>query len=280
MLVNEKQFNDKMNKGLVPDIVNDNEIPKKAVLGNRNVDMIIVPYGVKEIGDWAFAHCPMLKEIWLPDTVEKYGRDIFLDDDKLEKIVVYSKQETEQLYYVNEDMPELFAIAVKCFEKSETYRFSNLFDESWLKWFDSNLSDYIDEPDETGFNPFLAGGEEDYEDPENDIEYYKKKQRERKCGAILKRLKSAKEPSVSYMEKYKAHINKHKSDAIRFILDNKQESFNYLKIYAEHDFIEEKDIPSLLESFSDESYIDSKAYIIKYKEQHFKNKNIWDDFKL
>ena len=69
MLVNEKQFNDKMNKGMVPDIVNDNEIPKKAVLGNRNVDMIIVPYGVKEIGDWAFAHCLMLKEIWLPDTV-------------------------------------------------------------------------------------------------------------------------------------------------------------------------------------------------------------------
>ena len=49
--------------------------------------------------------------------------------------------------------------------------------------------EYINEPDDTGFNPFLAGGEEDYEDPENDPEYFKMNKRIKKCGFILERLK-------------------------------------------------------------------------------------------
>lgn len=279
MLISKKQYEDKMNKSLIPDI-SDGEVPKKALLGNQKVDIIFVPYGVNRIGDWAFAHCVRLKEIWLPDTVKDFGKEVFLDDMALEKIVVYSGQEKEQMYYANEDISELLAIAVKCFEKSGIYHFSNISDDSWLDRFDANLTDYIDEADEAGFNPFLAGGEEDYEDPENDIDYYKKKQREKKCGAILVRLKSENVPAAYYMDVYKSYIAFHKEDTIMYILGKKHESFNYLKIYAEHDFIKEADIPYLLEAFSDEQYIDSKAYIIKYKEQNFAGKNIWDDFKL
>ncbi|MBQ9234532.1 MAG: leucine-rich repeat protein [Lachnospiraceae bacterium] len=279
MLISKKQYEDKMNKSLIPDI-SDEEVPKKALLGNRMVDIIFVPYGVKRIGDWAFAYCVRLKEIWLPDTIKDFGKEVFLDDMALEKIVVYSEQEKGQMYYANEDISELLAIAIKCFKKSEVYDFSNIYDESWLDWFDDNLITYIDETDEAGFNPFLAGGEEDYEDPENDIDFYMKKQREKKCGAILVRLKFENEPSADYMDKYKSYIETHKKDTIMFILEKKHESFNYLKIYAEHEFIKEAEIPYLLEAFSDEQYIDSKAYIIKYKEHNTVKKNIWDDFKL
>ncbi|MBQ9200385.1 MAG: leucine-rich repeat protein [Lachnospiraceae bacterium] len=296
MIIGEKQFNEKINKCHVPDI-NLDEVSKKAMLGDKNVDLIFVPYGIKRIGDWAFAHCIRLKEIWLPDTLKGFGKDVFLDDINLEKIVVYSKikneseshsknstelydDKKEQMYFVNDDISELLAIAVKYFKNGEAYNFSRLIDDKWLEWFDTNLLAYIDEPDDSGFNPFLAGGEEDYEDPENDINYYKKKQREKKCGAILVRLKAAQKPTAAYIEKYKKFINAHKKETIMFMLDKKHESFSLLKIYTEYDFIEETDIPYLLESFSDEQYIDCKAYIIKYKDHNFGKKSIWDEFKL
>ena len=279
MTINKNQYEKKLNKLYVPDISDDNYVPKKAVLGNQKVDIIFIPYGVISVGDWAFAHCMKLKEIWLPDTVKDFGRDVFLDDNRLEKIFVYSKQ-ADEAYKVFDDISELLTIAVKCFKKSDIYNLNNLGNQAWLEWFDENLRAYIDEPDDAGFNPFLAGGEEDYEDPENDIEYYKKKQREKKCGAILVRLKSENVPTAEYMDVYKSYIASHKEDTIMYILGKKHESFNYLKIYGEHGFIKETDIPYLLEAFSDEQYIENKAYIIKYKEENFAGKNIWDDFKL
>ncbi|MBQ8914141.1 MAG: leucine-rich repeat protein [Lachnospiraceae bacterium] len=301
MLINGQQYEEKLNKCFVPDVSEDNEIPKKSVLGNQKVDIIMVPYGVKVVGDWAFAHCMSLKEIWLPDTIREFGKDVFLDDNRLEKIVVYSKEEKisdsskiedEKVlddYYVYDEVAELLAIAVKCFEKSDIYNFTNLASDEWFERYDAYLTNYIAKPDEEGFNPFLAGGEEDYEDPENDIEYYAKKQREKKCGAIFERLKvydrlSSKEENDARSEKnilaYTTYLKKNKEEAIQFILDKRQGSYDYFKIYAEHELIEEKDIPKLLESFSDEDYVECKAYLIKYKDSHFNNGNVWDMFEL
>lgn len=301
MLINGQQYEEKINKCFVPDVSEDNEISKKAVLGNQKVDIIMVSYGVKGVGDWAFAHCMSLKEIWLPDTIKEFGKDVFLDDNRLEKIVVYSKEEKisdsskiedEKVldeYYVYDEVAELLAIAVKCFGKSDIYDFSRLESDEWFEWYDTNLTAYIKKSDEEGFNPFLAGGEEDYEDPENDIEYYSKKQREKKCGAIFERLKvydrlSSKEENVARSEKtiseYISYLKKNKDEAIQFILDKKQGSYNYFKIYAEQNLIEEKDISMLLESFSDEDYVECKAYLIKYKDSHFNNGNVWDMFRL
>ena len=315
MLITRQQYEEKLNKCFVPDVSEDNEIPKKAVLGNRKVDIIMVPYGVKGVGDWAFAHCMNLKEIWLPDTIEKFGKDVFLDDSRLEKIVVYSKEEKisdsskiedekekydkidydyagyckadyEKVldeYYVYDHVTELLAIAVKCFEKSDIYNFTNLASDEWFERYDAYLTNYIAKSDEEGFNPFLAGGEEDYEDPENDIEYYAKKQREKKCGAIFERLKVNDRlsfQSEKNISTYISYLKTNKEEAIQFILDKKQESYEYFKIYAEHGLIEEKDIPVLLERFSDEDYVECKAYLIKYKDSHFNNGNVWDMFEL
>ena len=93
MTINRQQYEEKLNKCFVPDVSEDDVIPKKAVLGNQKVDIIIIPYGTKCVEDWAFAHCTHLKEIWLPDTIKEFGRDVFLDDKALERIIVFSKKE-------------------------------------------------------------------------------------------------------------------------------------------------------------------------------------------
>ena len=276
MTINKNQYEEKLNKLYVPDISGDNDIPKKAVLGNQKVDIIFIPYGVISVGDWAFAHCMKLKEIWLPDTIKDFGRDVFLDDNRLEKIFVYSKKVKDE-YTVYDDISELLAIAVKCFKKSDVYNLNDLGSQAWFEWFDTNLRSYIDEPDDAGFNPFLAGGEEDYEDPENDIEYYSKKQCEKKCGAIYSRIRVNNNEYINY---YINYLKNHKEEALQFVLDKKQESYEYFKLYAENGLIDKDDISFLLDKFSDEDYIECKAYLIKYKEKHFDNESVWDMFSL
>ena len=45
---------------------------------------IIIPHGVKVIGEAAFAYCPSLFSVIIPDTVERIERDAFLDCPQLE----------------------------------------------------------------------------------------------------------------------------------------------------------------------------------------------------
>ena len=321
MTMTKEQYNEKMYKCYVPESTDGKAIDKKAVLGNRKIESIFVPYGITDIGDWAFAHCMKLKEVWLPDTLTEIGREIFQDDKILDRIYLYSKKEnalgqavSQDEYYVYEEAAELTAYAVKCFKKSEYINNTLLFgqmvcgafdakkgydqkNKSWLNCFDEALAEYIREPDDAGFNPFLAGGEEDYEDPENDIEYFKTNQRIKKCGFIFARLKfedcinkqNISDGSKIYgvyegfderLDCFNDYMKNHKEEAIRFIADKKQESYNYLKIYAEHGFIGETDIQKLLDRFSDDDYIESKAYLIKYKDEKFGNKEVWDMFKI
>lgn len=321
MLITKEKYNEKMNKCHIPESIDKKTIEKKAVLGNRKIESIFVPYGIRNIGDWAFAHCMRLKEVWLPDTLEELGRDIFQDDKMLERVYLYSKRQKasdksdfEDEYFVYDEAAGLVTFALKCFKKSEHInnallirgtdfgaesenRINNFEKKSWIYSFDEALSEYINEPDDEGFNPFLAGGEEDYEDPENDPEYYKKNKRIKKCGFILERLKFdeniKKQNDCDYskiygfyegedesLKHFVEYMKTHKEEAVRFIAEKKQESYGYLKIYAGYGFIEEEEIPELLELFTDDEYIESKAYLIKYNEENFGKKDVWDMFKL
>lgn len=49
---------------------------------------IIIPHGVKVIGEAAFAHCPSLFSVIIPDTVERIERDAFLDCPELEWVLI------------------------------------------------------------------------------------------------------------------------------------------------------------------------------------------------
>ena len=312
MFISEEQFQDKLNNSYIPTVSEDGIIAKKEVFGKPRIDRIIVPYGVIRIEDWAFAHCTDLKEVWLPDTLTGLGRDVFLGDDRLAKLVIYglAKKDGSNLkeagYYIHDEISALPVIAVNCFKSSALHDFSFTPIEAWLDWFDRNLCDYISAPDDEGFDPFLAGGEEDYEDPENDIEYYRAKIRERKCGYIFERIKVSGESGEldktsvydgnidrdghsdrdnsnsmnNSMNIYTEYLTANKNSALDFVLSKRHDSYEYFKLYADLNMIAESDVPGLLDRFSDEDYLECKAYLIKYQDTHFKKQDVWDMFKL
>ena len=159
-------------------------IKRKQFMGDRTLRSYVIPKGTTEIGEWAFSGCKALSRVAIPSTVEHIGRDAFANCDQLKSASYYQESEEEE-----DDLSGLMAIALRYFKTDDrliTERKSGR--EQWLKLWDEACEAFLDSPDEEGFRPFLAGGEEDYEDEAKKREEHCKMARLRKARAVYERL--------------------------------------------------------------------------------------------
>lgn len=72
-------------------------------------EYVVVPYGVEEIGDWAFYNCAAVREIKLPDSVKKIGAWAFALCPKLERINIPDGVRSigEKAFYWDEKLKSL-----------------------------------------------------------------------------------------------------------------------------------------------------------------------------
>lgn len=160
-------------------------IEDKAFLSCKNIVEIEIPSTVTEIGNWAFSHMKSLRRLIIPANTFAIGKEIFLDCDNLNEIIIYD-DESE-----NEGLGKLFAasqIVMKC---------PSLFNpcmaagrnthREWIRNFDDELIRFIYMPDEHGFQSVLIGW---FDDEGEDVQLtrYMKRQQFRKAELILLRL--------------------------------------------------------------------------------------------
>ncbi len=60
----------------------------KIFIRKSGVKNIVIPEGVKSIGEWAFSGCSLLKEIKMPDSLTDIGKDAFYNCTSLEKVTI------------------------------------------------------------------------------------------------------------------------------------------------------------------------------------------------
>ncbi len=159
-------------------------IKRKQFMGDKTLRSYVIPKGTTEIGEWAFSGCKALSRVAIPSTVEHIGRDAFANCDQLKTVSLYQESEEEE-----DDLAGLMAIALRYFKTDDrliTERRGGR--EHWLKLWDEACETFLDSPDEEGFRPFLAGGEEDYEDEAKKREEHCKMARLRKARAVYERL--------------------------------------------------------------------------------------------
>ncbi|MBR3509338.1 MAG: leucine-rich repeat protein [Lachnospiraceae bacterium] len=160
------------------------EIKKKQFMGEKSLRSYVIPMGTEEIGDWAFAGCRELVSVAIPVTVVRLGRSIFDGCEKLRRISWYQESGDEE-----DPLARLMAMALRYFRTDE--RIITLRKEGrdpWLQFWDEACMCYLESSDELGFQPFLAGGEEDYEDEKLKLEAYCRDRRLRKAEVLLTRL--------------------------------------------------------------------------------------------
>ena len=173
----------------------DEQIPAKKNLGNRKLISEVIPQGVKEIGDWAYAHCANLEKIAIPSSVERLGKDVFLGCSELKKVYLYdgdvfcegtlpkAADDTVSLCAV------LNAIAVRFFSSASEVMISGReVTADMLRRWDERCLEFLELPDDTGFTPFLAGGEEDYSECEDQLTKYRQKRQLNRAYVMFTRL--------------------------------------------------------------------------------------------
>lgn len=157
-------------------------ISKKEYFNDKKLQQFKVDATVVEIGQWAFAHCVNLKEIWIPRSCEQIAPDCFVGCDALEQVVVYD--ETGE----GRTCARLLALCMKQFQEYGFYDVTKAGTKAWYDLLDARLLRWFNEDERQGFTPFLAGGEEDYIGKENDIDYYIKTVRYQKSTFAYERL--------------------------------------------------------------------------------------------
>ena len=246
-------------------------IKKKAHLNDKTLYTETIPMGVLSIEDWAYSGCCNLDEIYMPSTVKNISHKAFKGCDKLDNIFIY---ENDPELVLN-NAPHLLALAVKKWpEKTGELVEKSLDPEVFLRLYDELLVAFLDEPDEVGFDPFPAGGEEDYEGEENDLPLYMMRKQEQKAHMIYERLRcdmalndeiinglSASDNTDS--DVYITYLKQHRTDAaFTFLLRHSLYENAYRKIYLELKLPEKEELPTLIE-LSEED-VELKSMLIRY----------------
>lgn len=262
-------------------------IEKKQYLGNRNFVNVVVPSEVRTIEDWAFSHCKNMEIIWLPKKLEKLEQHVFDGCNRLKMINIYENPFNEfdisKVHYYKKEAG-ILAFAVCHFfhdvPEKGLLEFSDFPKPAWYRWYDGHLKEYIDEPEERGFLPFLAGGEEDYEEPDNNIEAYCQKRQQEKVEGIFLRLLT--EEAIQQEEVFISYIKSHQEAVVRVLMDMREEGIRILPLLLKYHILTADNIDVYLSSFEGSLFTECRAYLLHKKEELKKDKKngIWDQFQI
>ncbi len=129
-------------------IISEKKILPKQYLGDRSLEYVILDENVEEVGDWAFAHCKKLKKVFLKNPDVRMGKKVFIGCETLENIGFEESDNTLLTGFLMRFMPEKVEI--------------NKGEHDWYAKVDRMIKEYIETPDDLGFEGLWTFGEEDY----------------------------------------------------------------------------------------------------------------------
>lgn len=198
-------------------------ISPKAHFNDRKLTEAVIEPGTEEIGDWAFAKCTNLRKVVIPAGCRISAR-AFEDCLSLTSVVVYDcVTETETVLseqFQEDDLSHLLGLAIRNWPDmadliirgvSGEYQDREGTDSEVPGLIDSRLKLYLAEPDDAGFMPFLAGGEEDYDDVEEARRRYVQDRVVNKVFLVYERIRIAGPDAappgyVDYLRRYNPEI--------------------------------------------------------------------------
>ncbi len=226
--------------------INDKIILKKSYMGEKNLTEVMMDPDVSIIEDWAFANCKALTKVWIPGSIERICDNAFFNCDKLVSIELYDDIDKTPLY--EGKYAYVLALMVGQWTKDTQLFTDAVKDDSLFVKLSKRLPSFLEETDDSGFEPFLAGGEEDY-DVKGAEERYCHKRRLLKAKLIYEYLLSGKD-KIEGSELSKTCIrwlkDHNPSAAFGAILDAAYHRKEYLKIYLDNAIDEGADLNELI----------------------------------
>lgn len=250
-------------------------IGRKAFLGNRSLQHIILSETVEWIGDWAFCNCAQLQRIEFPCHPVRFGKGLFAKDAKLYEITLGSNQER---------MPvpgRLLAVAVTLLDAEYLLDMTQTGCDEWYSRFDGRLLDFLAEPMENALKSLVYCAEEDMGAKQ---EACLKEQECRKAYLALLRLAYPEYLEKETEEKLKACLLDQEGLQTGFAWEavksaDDKEQLIFCDIMLKLNGIREENISLVLEDLGD-ACIELKAHLLKAWEQRKTQTSAWERFAL
>lgn len=243
-------------------------IAKKAALSNKILRELVLPETIREIGDWAFAHCSRLKEVRMPRKAIVFGKGVFKDCSGLSHISFLGEE--------NEKLSALLAAVPVMLEAEYLLSPTEAGEETWLQKLDARILALMQKPDREGYSKQVLCGEEDLM---ASLEVYledRKRQKARLCYLRLLNNMGLKKEQENFLEAYlKANTKGCESEAAwRVVLEENGANQEYYRIFTKAGCVTQENFAGLLLDMG-ERYPDMKAYLLKYQEENRKNSDFF-----
>lgn len=248
-------------------------IERKAFLSCKTIREIILPQTIEEIGDWAFAHAEQLRTINIPNHALTRGKELFLGCIRLREIVVNACEELQEL-----GLGRMMSIAVTALHDYFLFDPVDFGSDAWVERWDSKLLDLIQLDDLDGFEELWTCGEEDYEGKDYDIKSYPVEKRKMKLRIVYFRLLHPYKILPQMEEALKTYL-KTAPESWEIIQEEHKNDLEYYKLFANAGCITEENFDRLLADLVNNS-AEIKAYMLKYKDEHFEKKDAFSEFAL
>lgn len=258
-------------------------IERKAFLSCKTVRFISLPDTIEEIGDWAFAHAEQLGSVTIPRHPLSRGKELFLGCKRLREVVLCSSQEERNEYAVR-GLYRMLAMAVTVLHDYVLFDPVDFGTDAWVKRWDEKLRALVELDDLDGFEELWTCGEEDYEGKDYDIRSYPVEKRKMKLRIVYFRLLHPYRISEDTLEAFQEYLSHHTKgtetpEAWELIMEEHQNELEYYQVFADSGCITEDNFDGLLEDMKD-CGAEIKAYLLRYKKEHFAAKDAFAAFDL
>jgi hypothetical protein len=252
-------------------------IGKKVFLGCRGLRCVVLPGSVCSIGDWAFSQCGQLEGIVVGNCGEtvriNFGNGVFTDCPNIKYIALGVEEKS--------DLAVLLAATVNLLSSEDLLKDGEPGSEHWFQKWDQRLLALLREDDQEGYLNLVLCGEEDIQ---RNVPEFQADKRRRKAGLCMLRLLHPhllqKEMEQTYREYLLAHTKGCQTEeAWEVLVAEHGGDLAYYELLADVGGISQNNIEDMIEDL-DAGHAEAKAYLIRYKQEHFAVEDVFDMFKL
>lgn len=262
-------------------------IARKAFLSRKDLYVVMLPESIEEVGDWAFANCTGLTEVFFPERNVRFGRAVFKNCGNLKKITVKkagcgkcNREECSREEYDEEKNvmvqgeqeggePELLAAAVTLLDAYYLLDLPAAGSAEWLGKWDNKLSSVLRTSDQEGYISQSVYGEEDYIG--TDLEEYISERRKEKVRLAFLRLLHPRELEPGLKEELETLLQGYArgcggGETWQVLLGEYGDKREYYRLFADLSCIDGDNFDGILQDMG-EDYPEMKAFFLKFREE-------------
>lgn len=229
-------------------------IEKKAFLSKKHLRSVRLPEGIEAVGDWAFAHCDSLSEVIVPVRSISFGKAVFKNCRRLEKISCDPPKEVAWL----------LAAGVTVFDADYLLDIREAGSPEWLAKWDARLKAMLDAPETEGYSKQVLCGEEDY--GSTDLNAYKSNRRKERVRMAFLRLLHPMGCPKELQDRLKSYLVDHTKgcpgeEAWQVIREERGTERDYYTLFADLGCLTAENRNAILADLG-EDYPEMKAYFV------------------